>query len=134
MSKRLTLYFYGAWQYNFEHIEAHSTWPRTLTDFFLFLGAVRIVDYIKAIIMAGWKWKAVIVTVLTVCALSVLIPRHFKCNLASVISQLVRPKFLFVFFFFCACQRVYVCLSVYFFVLEIDSVSHPFSDQRSHLQ
>ena len=83
--------------------------------FFLFLGAVRIVDY-KAIIMAGWKWKAVIATVLTVCALSVIIPRHFKCNLASVISQLVRPKFLF--FVVCTC----VCMSVYFFVLESDSV------------
>lgn len=40
--------------------------------------------------MAGWKLKAVIVTVVTLCALPVIFRRHSKCNLSSVITQLVR--------------------------------------------
>ena len=39
--------------------------------------------------MAGWKLKAVIVTLLTLCALPVIFRRHSKCNLSSVINQLV---------------------------------------------
>ncbi|KAL9984128.1 hypothetical protein ACROYT_G006389 [Oculina patagonica] len=38
--------------------------------------------------MAGWKLKAVIVTVVTLCALPVIFRRHSKCNLSSVITQL----------------------------------------------
>ncbi|KAL9984127.1 hypothetical protein ACROYT_G006388 [Oculina patagonica] len=38
--------------------------------------------------MAGWKLKAFIITVVTLCILQVLVQRHFKCNMSSVINQL----------------------------------------------
>ena len=40
-------------------------------------------------IMAGWKLKTVIATIVTVFAVPYILHKHSKCNLSSVINQLV---------------------------------------------
>ena len=56
----------------------------------------RIIDS-EEIIMTVWNQKALFATALIVCVLSVsVLHKHFKCNLASVVDELVRLQFLFL--------------------------------------
>ena len=49
--------------------------------------------------MAVWNKKALFATAFISCAPPVLLHKHFKCNLASVVDELVRLQFLFLWSF-----------------------------------
>lgn len=67
-----------------------QVWHRALIFFFFFSTGVVYTTYYQFIIMAGWKLKTIIAMIVTICAIPLIFRRHSKCNLSSVINQLVR--------------------------------------------
>ena len=68
--------------------------PVLLKIVFLSTGVNQTVNY-QSDIMAGWKLKAIIVAAVTACVLQMIFQRHFKCNMSSVLKELVSTALRF---------------------------------------